>query len=165
LQSVCVYRSDQETIPVTVIALGPQTYRVVADEGECSIVVLSFGQDEAELQIDGKRMKLVHHREANGLQHIADATRSFSVINVAGAGAAGAETGGGRVMAPMHGLLLEVCVEAGQSVARGDKLAVLEAMKMQHEILAEIGGQVSNLGPKAGTQLAAGDLILEIAAE
>jgi len=47
-------------------------------------------------------------------------------------------------------------------VKKGDKIAVLEAMKMQHEILAEVDGTVNEISAKAGTQIAADDLILEI---
>jgi geranyl-CoA carboxylase alpha subunit len=69
------------------------------------------------------------------------------------------------VVAPMHGVLLEVLVGEGDSVSRGDKLAVLEAMKMQHEILAEVDGTVVRVAGTADSQLAANDLILEIEPE
>jgi len=68
------------------------------------------------------------------------------------------------VRAPMHGQLLEILVSAGEPVKKGDKIAVLEAMKMQHEILAEIDGDVISIDAKAGTQIAADDLIMEIKA-
>jgi len=80
--------------------------------------------------------------------------------------AAGAEdtAGGGRVVAPMHGNLLEVFVKPGDEVAIGTRLAVLEAMKMQHDILAEIDGTVAEVPATAGTQVAADDLLVEIEA-
>ena len=65
----------------------------------------------------------------------------------------------------MHGLLLEILVETGARVSKGDKLAVLEAMKMQHEILAQIDGTVDTIAATAGKQIAADDLILEIVAD
>ena len=64
--------------------------------------------------------------------------------------------------APMHGQLLDILVSEGGAVSKGGKIAVLEAMKMQHEILAEIDGKVINIAAKAGTQIAADDLIMEI---
>ena len=57
-----------------------------------------------------------------------------------------------------------ILVEQGAVVAKGDKLAVLEAMKMQHEILAEIDGRVETIAAVAGKQIAADDLIMEIIA-
>ncbi|NND67578.1 MAG: acetyl-CoA carboxylase biotin carboxyl carrier protein subunit, partial [Halioglobus sp.] len=70
--------------------------------------------------------------------------------------------GSGRVTAPMHGLLLEVRVAAGDSVTGGQTLAVLEAMKMHYEITAEADGTVSEVIASAGQQVAADDLLLEI---
>ena len=62
----------------------------------------------------------------------------------------------------MPGKLLEIVVATGQPVSKGDRLAVLEAMKMQHEILASVDGEVSAIHGTPGDQAAVGDLILEI---
>ena len=75
---------------------------------------------------------------------------------------AGSSPGGGRVTAPMHGVLLDVLVTEGEAIVAGQKLAILEAMKMQHEILATMDGSVTSIVGAAGAQMAAGDLILEI---
>ena len=70
--------------------------------------------------------------------------------------------GGGRVIAPMHGLLLEVMVSAGDEVVKGQTLAVLEAMKMHYEILAEVDGAVEEVSAVAGSQVAVDDVLIEI---
>ena len=70
--------------------------------------------------------------------------------------------GGGRVIAPMHGLLLEVMVSAGDEVVKGQTLAVLEAMKMHYEILAEVDGTVEEVSAVAGSQVAVDDVLIEI---
>ena len=74
---------------------------------------------------------------------------------------AGAEDGS-RVLAPMHGNLTEVLVAPGAKVANGTRLAVLEAMKMQHEITARGDGTVADVTCRPGTQVAAGDLLFAI---
>ena len=51
---------------------------------------------------------------------------------------------------------------AGEAISAGQKLAILEAMKMQHEILATIDGKVASITGATGAQVAAGDLIMEI---
>ena len=61
-----------------------------------------------------------------------------------------------------NGKLLDVCVKEGASVKKGDRLAVLEAMKMQHELIAEVDGRVVHVAASAGSQIAAQSLILEI---
>ena len=75
--------------------------------------------------------------------------------------AAGA-AGSGHVTAPMHGTLLEVFVKPGDTVEVGTRLAVLEAMKMQHDILAEVTGIVEEVVAVAATQVSVGDLLFEI---
>ena len=53
-------------------------------------------------------------------------------------------------------------VAPGATVTRGTRLLVLEAMKMQHEVRAEIDGLVTAVHCEAGRQVAADELILEI---
>ena len=77
-------------------------------------------------------------------------------------GAVDEAVGGGRVIAPMHGLLLEVLVKPGDEVSKGQTLAVLEAMKMHYEIQAEIDGTVDEVTAVAGKQVAADDVLIEI---
>lgn len=77
-------------------------------------------------------------------------------------GAIDEAVGGGHVIAPMHGLLLEVSVKLGDKVTKGQTLAVLEAMKMHYEIQAEIDGTVSEVTAVAGKQVSADDVLIEI---
>jgi len=62
----------------------------------------------------------------------------------------------------MQGTVVKVAVEEGQVVAAGDLVAVLEAMKMQHEMSARAGGIVARLAVKVGDQVAARQLLLEL---
>ena len=62
----------------------------------------------------------------------------------------------------MHGVLVSLAVSAGDAVAEGDLLAVVEAMKMQHNVVAERAGTVERIAAEVGAQLGADDLILSI---
>ena len=125
---------------------------------------MSLTADHAKLRVDGRTVKAIYYDDHRTL-YLALPARSLTVTDLTGLSAMEDAGGGGTVVAPMHGLLLEILVEAGARVARGDKLAVLEAMKMQHEILAEIDGTVEAITATAGKQIAADDLILEIVAD
>ncbi len=70
--------------------------------------------------------------------------------------------GSGSVLAPMHGNLLSLSVELGQKVEEGQLLAVMEAMKMEHRLLAQVSGEVSGIYAAVGEQVSAGSLLLEI---
>jgi 3-methylcrotonyl-CoA carboxylase alpha subunit len=76
--------------------------------------------------------------------------------------AAAAGTGGGRISAPMPGRVLAVDVSPGAVVAAGDRLLVLEAMKMEHRITALGPGTVTAVHIATGDQVADGMVLVEI---
>ena len=71
---------------------------------------------------------------------------------------AGAQ-GGVKVNAPMPGKILGVKVAAGQAVKKGDVLVVLEAMKMENEIVAPQDGTVASVNTSVGEQVEAGAVL------
>jgi 3-methylcrotonyl-CoA carboxylase alpha subunit len=78
-----------------------------------------------------------------------------------------AETGGGgdRIEAPMPGLVKAVFVAAGQAVAKGARLAVLEAMKMEHVLTAGRDGVVAEVLVAQGAQVEAGAPLIVLETE
>ncbi|MBI1244493.1 MAG: ATP-grasp domain-containing protein [Alphaproteobacteria bacterium] len=86
------------------------------------------------------------------------------VDRLVAADAAGA--GDAKLAAPMPGRIVAVHVAAGESVTRGQKLVVLEAMKMEHTILAPADGTVERVRFKPGEQAAEGEeLVVFVARE
>ncbi len=65
------------------------------------------------------------------------------------------------VLSPMPGLLRELAVAQGQEVKSGEKVAVIEAMKMENVLRAERDGRVKCIHAQVGASLAVDDLILE----
>ncbi|HEV2000583.1 MAG TPA: biotin carboxylase N-terminal domain-containing protein [Xanthobacteraceae bacterium] len=61
---------------------------------------------------------------------------------------------GGLVTAPMHGKVLTIEVAEGEAVKKGQRLLVLEAMKMEHALTAPAAGTVAEIAVKAGDQVA-----------
>ena len=72
---------------------------------------------------------------------------------------------GGKVKAPMPGLVLRVEVEEGQTVAAGAGLVVLEAMKMENEIKAPVAGRVVAVHVIGGQAVDKGMVLVEVTAE
>ncbi|MBI4968556.1 MAG: acetyl/propionyl/methylcrotonyl-CoA carboxylase subunit alpha [Rhodospirillales bacterium] len=79
--------------------------------------------------------------------------------------AAESEAQGGSLVAPMPGKVTQVFVKAGDRVARGAPLLVIEAMKMEHTIRAPADGVVAKLNFAPGDQASDGDVLLAFADE
>jgi acetyl-CoA/propionyl-CoA carboxylase, biotin carboxylase, biotin carboxyl carrier protein len=72
------------------------------------------------------------------------------------------KSGSGRVTVPMQGTIVKVNVEVGQTVAAGDTVVILEAMKMENNVNAEKDGVVTAVKVAEGTSVAAGDVVVVI---
>ncbi len=72
---------------------------------------------------------------------------------------------GNVIEAPMPGLVKAVFATPGQSVAEGDRLAILEAMKMEHSLLAARDGTVAEVLAEAGAQVEAGAALIRLEEE
>jgi 3-methylcrotonyl-CoA carboxylase alpha subunit len=69
---------------------------------------------------------------------------------------------GGVVAAPMHGKVIEILVAPGEAVKKGQRLAVIEAMKMEHALASPIDGTVADLRASVGGQVAEGAVVMTI---
>ncbi|GEL69360.1 acetyl/propionyl/methylcrotonyl-CoA carboxylase subunit alpha [Myxococcus virescens] len=73
--------------------------------------------------------------------------------------------GSGRLAAPMDGRILRVDTQVGAAVKPGDVLLVLEAMKMEFQVVADVTGTVAELNVSVGSQVKAKQLLVSLAAE
>ncbi len=118
---------------------------------------------EVELQFAGERHRcaLVRHGDTVHVFAAKGATQIVLVDALAHAGDGQAE--GGRLTAPMPGKVVSFAVKAGDTVAKGQALAVMEAMKMEHTIAAPAAGVVQELLYAPGDQVAEGAELLKLA--
>lgn len=77
--------------------------------------------------------------------------------------AAKVPAGAQSINAPMPGTILSVNVKAGQAVKRGDVLLILEAMKMENEIMVPCDGTVGTVNVNKGQSVKTGELMLTLA--
>ncbi len=75
---------------------------------------------------------------------------------------AAAPAGGEKVCAPMPGTILSVNVSNGSAVKKGDVLMILEAMKMENEIMAPCDGTVTSVAAAKGAAVESGALLCTI---
>ncbi|MDE0149213.1 MAG: acetyl-CoA carboxylase biotin carboxylase subunit [Rhodospirillaceae bacterium] len=154
--------AGETVFDLSVSPAGARAYTVRGDSESVHVKVVSVEEGRSVVGIDGVQRHLLFHADGDSL-YLSESGRDYrfdwgrSVASLQDA------QGGGRVVAPMHGKILEIAVDSGDIVARGDRLLVIEAMKMQHDIVAPAAGAVADILQQAGVQVAAGDPLVDIA--
>jgi geranyl-CoA carboxylase alpha subunit len=151
--------------PLTVRPLAPWRYEVTARGQAFDLSVLGLEEGRLDFMLSGVRERARYMREGDtlwldleeGAHAVADVTfRPPSKAQGAGSG---------RLVAPMDGRILRVDARPGASVKPGDVLAVLEAMKMEFQVVADIAGTVEAVSVTAGAQVAARQVLVVLAPE
>ena len=132
--------------------------KLVSTTGETQQNSEGLVEKSTVVEVNGKRFDVkVWVPPVGGTAPTAQKTRSASRGASQSAGAAS-----GTITAPMQGTVIKVLVTQGQTVAQGDAVLVLEAMKMENQIQADKAGTVSKINCKAGDTVGSGDVLLVI---
>lgn len=130
-----------EGTPVRLVTIGDQVHRVVARRGE--------GRGRYTLSIDG------HRYDVEALDERTHTIREMSAASAPPSGPA-------PLKAPMPGLVVRVSVAVGDTVAAGQGLVAIEAMKMENELRCVAGGRVRAVHATVGQAVEKGALLVEI---
>lgn len=157
------YIHGEQVHDLSVTPLGNGRYRVFDTDNAAVIELLTVLEDTAQASIDGEQHLIRHFSPDESKLYLSINGRAATYCDqIRLAGAQDDAAGSGRIIAPMHGLLLEVRVKAGDRVESGQTLAILEAMKMHYEITADAAGEVIEVLAVAGQQVAVDDLLIDI---
>lgn len=157
------YKVGEDAFNASIASESAGHYQVELLEASHTVVLQGLEQGRATLLVDGQREVLGFHSANESALDIASHRFEFTLVNSdLVPPEAQEDVQGGRVVAPMHGQLVALLVESNQSVDKDQRLAVFEAMKMQHEILAPVGGVITDLKGQVGQQMAAGDVMMVI---
>ncbi|QNQ07751.1 acetyl/propionyl/methylcrotonyl-CoA carboxylase subunit alpha [Sphingomonas alpina] len=88
--------------------------------------------------------------------------RVFAISPARASGIAAGIAGDGAILSPMPGRIIAVEVAAGDTVTKGQKLLTLEAMKMEHSLVAPFDGTVAELNAETGGQVSEGAVLARI---
>jgi acetyl/propionyl-CoA carboxylase alpha subunit/acetyl-CoA carboxylase carboxyltransferase component len=133
--------------------LSLQDYRVDVDGIEVSAHIERMGKFESWLNIFGCRFHIVSIIQG-----------ASSRIEVNGVSHRIARDDGGVVHAPMPAVVVSIAVKPGDIIATGERLAVLEAMKMETQLVAPLSGKVRQVMTMANVQVNAGTPLFQIEA-
>jgi biotin carboxyl carrier protein len=129
--------------PVRLVRVGEQVHRVVARRGNSRGAWL--------LDLDGTRV------EAEALDERMRAIKDLTAATAKASGPA-------PLVAPMPGLVVRIAVAVGDTVAAGQGLAVIEAMKMENELRASAAGVVTAIRVSAGQAVEKGAVLIDLGA-
>lgn len=156
---------DGHVIEPTVRRERGDVFRVGLAESEHTLTLGPRTGDILHFTSDGVTASVTFAREGADLYFnftgIASHVRDLSHAAVMKAGDAGSD---GKLRASMNGRVVSVLARAGDTVAAGAPVIVLEAMKMQHVHAAPVSGKLTTLNAAEGDQLTTGFVIAEIAA-
>ncbi len=133
--------TDVEGTPVSLLTIGDQVYRIIARRGDA--------RGAYTVVLEGRRF---------AVEALDERTRTIRDLSAASAGAAGPSP----LVAPMPGLIVRVNVAAGDAVAAGQGLVVMEAMKMENELRAQSAGTVRAVRVTPGTAVEKGAVLVEL---
>jgi acetyl-CoA/propionyl-CoA carboxylase, biotin carboxylase, biotin carboxyl carrier protein len=126
-----------------------------------SVRQLSAADHVLVLEVDGRRERLVVNVQPHVLEAVHHGQR-FVFEPVDASADRGPDAGGGILVAPMPGTVLAVDVAEGDTVAEGQRLGVLEAMKMELALTAPFAGTVATVGATTGDQVRLGHVLFEV---
>ena len=141
----CAYELDGLEGRADIREIGPGVYSILLGARSFEVKI-EYGEDGYSAVVGGRRYQI--------------AVRDPRRLSRGGAGLA--DAGPLKLTAPMPGRVVRVMVEEGQTVASGQGLVVVEAMKMQNEIKSPKAGVVKAVHIKQGGSVSAGQALLVV---
>ncbi len=151
----------EEKLDFSTVAASPDA-TVIGDDGEAKVL------REVDAEVDGRKFTVklwvpdVPNAVVAGPGRTGGAAPGRPSAPTAHAAAGGA--GAGEVSVPMQGTIVKLMVAEGDTVEAGQAVCVLEAMKMENNILAEVSGTVKSVKVAVGQTVGAGDVVVVIEA-
>lgn len=144
------FEHNSKTYSIDIVPSG-KSHRVSIDDKTVDVELLHAENGKLSLLIDGERV--IAYVSSDGAKRwVTINGRTFALTRQSRArkSGSGGQHSAGELTAPMPGLVRSVNVAEGESVAKGQTLLVLEAMKMEIRIHAPVDGVVKSLAVKVG---------------
>jgi len=127
------------------------------------VEILDIEGNIADIEVNGTHYKVEVHKELRQTKtpklvrsKVPSPTRKESKITKE------ISTKAYKVVAPLPGTVLQIFVKEGDTISVGDKLLIMEAMKMENDVLAEKGGTVKSIKVSQNDSVLQNDLLIEI---
>ncbi len=165
-----VFNGDDEERVWTVETLDDGTYRVSKPDGTTlEVDAFSPADDQLHMLVEGRSVDAtIMERDPELQVQIESQRHHVEVLNerqrrMRAAGAGAAAGGAPELVSPMAGQVVKIICEPGDRVESGDRLLVVEAMKMENDLEAHRGGVVDSIEVQAGDSVDIDDVLIVIA--
>ena len=154
-----LFHEQAHMVQMTCLHDGALALQVAGESGVFAFTPVRQGYD---VRFGSQRQIVSVYQQAD-VVHVFSALGATQITVVDALAHAGDNQGeGGRLTAPMPGKVVSFAVKAGDAVKRGQTLAVMEAMKMEHTIAAPLDGVVAELLFEPGDQVSEGSELLRL---
>ncbi|MBO5809909.1 MAG: biotin/lipoyl-binding protein [Bacteroidales bacterium] len=133
-------------------------FKFTISGNQYEVEVQSFENDKAQVVVNGTQYEVDVEREKEEAKPVI-APRPAAP---AAAPAAGGNVDGVKAVAPLPGTIMQIYVNVGDQVKRGDKILMYEAMKMENNFLAEVDGVIKDIKVRVGDNVLQGAVLVVI---
>ncbi len=139
-------------------------YKYKINGNEYNVAVEELEGNKASVTVNGKTYQVELDRPAKPVvtKPVARPAAAPAAAPVAAAPAPRPAAGGAGIKAPLPGVILDIKVKVGDTVTKGQTVAILEAMKMENNINADREGQVVAINVEKGQSIAEGTDIITL---
>lgn len=153
---------DDQIFDLIICSTGVDDYRVEVSDVSYTACVRKTDGDNMVINLDGRDYMSVVTYDSGILYGLIDG-QNLQCVDLFARTTRTSDAADGRIVtAPLHGRVVDIFVKSGEIVSTGTRLAVIEAMKMQHEIISQIDGIVDKTLVEADMQVGSGDTLLTI---
>jgi geranyl-CoA carboxylase alpha subunit len=155
---------DGEAVELHVAAIGGDGWDIIGAAARIAVRATAAGDKQWLLAVGERVLRVEYVFDGASCYFLLDG-REHSLVDITYAPAARGTSSGasGRISAPMNGRIVTLAVCQGDRVRAGQLVMVLEAMKMEHSIVAPRDGTVQGVFAEIGEQVAPGRALIEIA--
>ena len=123
------------------------------------VEVQSFENDKAQVVVNGTQYEVDVEREKEEAKPVIAPRPKAAPAPVAASAPAAGDANGTKAVAPLPGTIMQIFVNVGDEVKRGDKILMYEAMKMENNFLAEVDGVIKDIKVKVGDNVLQGAVL------
>ena len=134
-------------------------FKFTISGNQYEVEVQSFENDKAQVVVNGTQYEVDVEREKEEAKPVIAPRPKAAPAPAAAAAPVAGDANGVKAVAPLPGTIMQIFVNVGDQVKRGDKILMYEAMKMENNYLAEVDGVIKDIKVKVGDNILQGAVL------